>query len=139
MNPSATVTSIDGVGAFDLISRRAMLGGLAKVDGGVPTLPFVRMFYGSPSQCLWEDDSGVSHTRGTSSSTPRNLREGEFLFAFTLVQSMLPCRILCGVTQGSGSMLVRPRCGTRQACSQICDVLERMARDNDPSARVLAE
>ena len=62
LNPSATVTSIDGVGAFDLVSRRAMLEGLAQVDGGAATLPFVRMFYGSPSQYLWDDDNGVTHT-----------------------------------------------------------------------------
>ena len=34
-----------------------------------------------------------------------------------LVQFMLPCRTLCCVPQGSGSMLARPRCGTRQACA----------------------
>ena len=60
--PSATVTLIDGVGAFDSISRRAMLTRLAQVSGGASTLPFVRMFYGSPSQYLWDDDDGVSHT-----------------------------------------------------------------------------
>ena len=42
LDPEATVTSIDGVGAFDLISRRAMLEGLRGVDDA--GLPFVRLF-----------------------------------------------------------------------------------------------
>ena len=32
LNPRATVTSIDGISAFDLISRRAMMQGLHDVD-----------------------------------------------------------------------------------------------------------
>ena len=35
LDPEATVTSIDAVGAFDLISRRAMLEGLRGVDDAV--------------------------------------------------------------------------------------------------------
>ena len=57
----ATIVSIDGVGAYDLISRNAMLEGLAAVPGGDSLLPFVRHFYGSPSTYLWEDDSGKTH------------------------------------------------------------------------------
>ena len=37
---------MDGVSAFDLISRGAMMQGLLRVDGGSEALPFVRMFYG---------------------------------------------------------------------------------------------
>ena len=48
LNPEATVTSIDGIGAFDLISREAMLTGLRDVAGGSEVVPFVRMFYGTP-------------------------------------------------------------------------------------------
>ena len=61
LNPEATVTSIDGIGAFDLISREAMLTGLRDVVGGSEVLPFVRMFYGTPSEYLWEDDDGEVH------------------------------------------------------------------------------
>ena len=39
-----------------------MLEGLHSVDGGAEALPFVRMFYSSPSQYLWEDQEGVVHT-----------------------------------------------------------------------------
>ena len=58
----ATVISVDGVSAFDLISRGAMMQGLMRVDGGSEAVPFVRMFYGSPSEYLWEDSLGVVHT-----------------------------------------------------------------------------
>ena len=64
----------DGVSAFDLISREAMLEGLTRVDGGSAALPFVRLFCGRPSQYLWEDSTGTTHTvhqrrgRGAQSS-----------------------------------------------------------------------
>ena len=61
LNPNATITSIDGVSAYDSISRRAMLEELEKVAGGREVLPFVLMFYGSPSSYLWEDEGGVTH------------------------------------------------------------------------------
>ena len=47
-NPGITVTSIDGVSAYDMVSRRAMMDGLWQVEGGPATLPFVRMFHGTP-------------------------------------------------------------------------------------------
>ena len=62
VNLLTTITSIDGVSAYDLISLRAMLSGLSRVDGGSASFPSVRMFYGSPSEYLWEDESGVTHS-----------------------------------------------------------------------------
>ena len=61
LDPRATVLSLDGVGAFDLISRGSMLKGLRSIPGGDSVLPFVLQFYGNPSSYLWEDDSGVTH------------------------------------------------------------------------------
>ena len=60
LDPEAIVMSIDGVGAYDLISRNTMLEGLLRMEGGDQILPFVRCFYGSPSTCLWEDEMGVT-------------------------------------------------------------------------------
>ena len=60
MDPRATVTWINGVSAFDLISRGAM-SGLLQVDGSSVALPFVRMFGGQLSEYLWEDSSGATH------------------------------------------------------------------------------
>ena len=48
-------------GAFDLISRGAMLDGLRSVAGADSILPFVLQFCGNPSSCLWDDDAGETH------------------------------------------------------------------------------
>ena len=61
-NPNTTIVSVDGVSAYDTISREAMMRGLLDMEGGESVLPFVRQFYGRVSQCLWEDDAGVTHT-----------------------------------------------------------------------------
>ena len=61
LDPEATVVSIDGVGAYDSISRKAMLEALFEVPGGSADLPFVRLFYGQPSRYLWGDQFGVVH------------------------------------------------------------------------------
>ena len=45
-NAETTVVSVDGVGAFDLISRNSMLQGLLTLEQGDQILPFVRQFYG---------------------------------------------------------------------------------------------
>ena len=100
----ATILSIDGIGAFDLISRNAMLRGVVRMVEGEKLLLFIRLFYGSPSTFLWEDDMGkVHHVRqieGGEQGDPlmpllfslgmhsalvavkAKLKEGERLFAF---------------------------------------------------------
>ena len=62
LDADATVTSIDGISAYDTTSRRAMLQGLERMPGGVAVSPFVRLFYSSPSEYLWEDDGGEVHS-----------------------------------------------------------------------------
>ena len=42
LNPTTTLLSVHGIGAFDFISREVMLQGLMEVDGGDSALPFVR-------------------------------------------------------------------------------------------------
>ena len=59
INPRATITSIDGVSAYDLISRGAMLDSLGRVEDGDQEVPFVRMFHGSQSEYLWENSTGL--------------------------------------------------------------------------------
>ena len=61
LDEHATIVSIDGVGAFDLISRQSMLDGLSAMENGEKLLPFVRSFYGAPSTYLWEDEMGTTH------------------------------------------------------------------------------
>ena len=104
MDPTCTVLSIDGIGAFDQISRAAMLDGLLNVAGAGEALPFVLMFYGAPSVYLWEDDVGDIHTihqgeggeqgdalmpllfalgqHSALDAIQENLEDGEHLFAF---------------------------------------------------------
>ena len=60
-SPRCTIMSVDGVGAFDLVSRNAMLRGLTSLPSGGRLLPFVPMFYGQPSVFLWEDETGEVH------------------------------------------------------------------------------
>ena len=62
IDPRATVLSIDGVGAFDHVSRKSMLGSLRRLPRASACLPFVRLFYGQPSKYLWHDDAGVAHS-----------------------------------------------------------------------------
>ena len=61
LDPRATIVSIDGVRAFDLISRRAMVEALMELEVGSQILPFVRMFYGDHSTYLWKDEVGTVH------------------------------------------------------------------------------
>ena len=62
LDPDATVVSVDGVGAFDLISRNSMMECLSRVVDEEQILPLVRAFYGQPLTYLWEDDCGEVHT-----------------------------------------------------------------------------
>ena len=51
---SRTVVSIDDVGAYDLISKNAMMERVLRMEQGDQILLFVRCFYGSPSTFLSE-------------------------------------------------------------------------------------
>ena len=57
-NPRSTVISVDGVSAFDSISRESVMHGLmCVVKGGGEVLPIFRQFMGN-----LEDDEGITHT-----------------------------------------------------------------------------
>ena len=59
LDENTTVVSIDGVGAFDLISR---VSGLMAMENGDRMWPFIREFCGRPSSFLWEDEQpGSAH------------------------------------------------------------------------------
>ena len=84
LDRNTTIISIDGIGAYDQISWAAMLDRLMNVARGSQALPFVRMFYGAPSSCLWEDSPGVTHTipQGEGGNP---FREFGFFFCATTV------------------------------------------------------
>ena len=60
LDPMATVLSVDGVGAFDLVSRTSMFRGLQGVEGGGSVLPFVLQFCWG-SSFLWDNACGNTH------------------------------------------------------------------------------
>ena len=66
-DPRTTILSIDGVGAYDHISRRCMREGLRDEAALLPLLPYVAQFYGSPSTYLFFDESGC----------PSDIHQGE--------------------------------------------------------------
>ena len=127
-----------------------MLEGLMQVDGGSATLPFVRMFYGAPSEYLWEDDFGQVHSisqgecgeqgdalmpllfalgqHGALETTARTFRAGEFMFV-----------LLDDIYFITAPNRVGAIYATLQEAlwaHDICTVLERMARETDRTARV---
>ena len=142
LDPAATVLSVDGIGASDLVSRKAMMQGLFNVSPSA--VPFVRQYHGRPSRYLREDDTGVVHDlcqgEGGEQGDPMmpplfslgqhnalvamqaRLREGERIFGFLddvhIVTS--PDRVSaihailhsCGDTHRFEPMTARPRCGT---------------------------
>ena len=104
LDPRATVLSVDAVGAFDHVSRQAMLEGLQTRPALEPLLPFARQFYGSRSLYTWLDADGCEHDiaqgEGGEQGDPlmpalyslavhpaleasaAHLRDGEAVFAF---------------------------------------------------------
>ena len=70
--PSCTVLSINGVGAFDLVSRRAMMTAVHSMDQGEKLIPFLLQFYGHTSTHLWEDEEGTVHEIQQGAGRPVN-------------------------------------------------------------------
>ena len=58
LDPRSTILSVDGVGAFDNISRAAIFQGVADMPHGEKLIPFIRLFYSTPSRYLWENEVG---------------------------------------------------------------------------------
>ena len=63
LHPDTTITSIDGISAFDLSSRESMLTAFTGVEGGQAAQHSHSSdyFFGSPSEYWWEDDAGTVH------------------------------------------------------------------------------
>ena len=114
--------------------------GLMQVDVGSGTLSFVRMFYGAPSEYLWEDDFGQVHTiaqgeggeQGDAILFALGQHGSKFMFAY----SRRPPRSIVAharIAIHVGKTKVWNASGTRP---EICTLLERMARETDRTARV---
>ena len=60
-DPANTMLLLDGIGAYDLMRRRAMLSKPTSRGSTRALLPFVRMSYGAFSVYSWLDDEGREH------------------------------------------------------------------------------
>ena len=58
---SKVLLSLDGIGAYDHISRQSILAKLAELLEACEMLSFVRLFYGEQSIFLWHDEKGRQH------------------------------------------------------------------------------
>ena len=61
MHPDKIVLSIDGVGAYDHISRARMFTELLNNPVLRDLVPFVRLWYGVQSEFRWVDECGKTH------------------------------------------------------------------------------
>ena len=120
-NTALTVTSIDGVGAYDHVYRSAMLSKLLEVPALQGLLPFARFAYGETTTYVWEDEEGVRHQirqgEGSEQGVHNALREGkncmipgEHLLAFlddtyilSLPQRARPLYNVMGTTLETGA------------------------------------
>ena len=59
---TATILSVDGIGAYDHVLRAAIMERLEKMPGAGSILPFVRLSYAPPSKYSWWDDDGQKRT-----------------------------------------------------------------------------
>ena len=136
LDESATILSVDGVGAFGLVSRKAMFQGLLNMVGGDSLLPFARQF--------------MDLHRPTSAlvAVSELLQVGGLLFAIhdDLYIKCSPDRAVecsrilrqelwqhCRILLNNGKI----RCGTEQVLfPRDCEVLEDAARLVDPDVVV---
>ena len=61
LSARATVVSVDGIGAYDHVSRAAMFEGLRRDNRLAGLTPCVRQFYGQESSYLFYGASGRAH------------------------------------------------------------------------------
>ena len=99
-NPTTTVMSIDGIGAFDLVSRKAVLQALMSIESGSAAIPFVRMFCGQASTCLWEDNEGHVHRIEQGEGGEQGDPMMPLLFALVSTLHSPPSRVLCTMKKG---------------------------------------
>lgn len=61
LDARTTILSLDAIGAYDHVSRGAMLAGLQRDPQLTPLHAYAHQWYGAPSTYIWTDDRGQSH------------------------------------------------------------------------------
>eukprot|EP00435_Cladocopium_sp_Y103_P064940 s120_g26.t1 len=61
LDPNRAIFLVDGIGAYDHVSRASMLQGLLHTPNAQAALPFFRQLCSQPSIYLWTDDNGHVH------------------------------------------------------------------------------
>ena len=156
-DPHATILSVDGISAYDSISRVATLRGLQQMEGGDALLPFVSQFYGSPmrSHRAKEGEQGDAlmpalFSLGQHSALEAiqaRLRLDERLMAFLddIYAKSNPNRSVTVFTAVQEElqrwafkfMTAKPSCGTDlEWCQLEPEALTEAARISDPDAIV---
>ena len=132
MDEKLTILSIDGIGAFDHVSRNSMLRG-PDGDGCCQRRPspFVRQFYGQPSAYVWDDEMGdtqvIPQGEGGEQGDPLML----LLFCLSLHKALVA--VNARLQEGESLLaflddMLRHMC-SRQSVGCASDLA---ARDSDP-------
>ena len=165
LDDRATVLSIDGIGAFDLISRGSMLEGLRSVDGGSSALPFVLQCSSVGPMTMVshmgsgraKEESKVIHgcrccthsanIRRSVLSSPTSAQESlssRSMMTSTLCHSLsematstICCGTNCGTTVEFKSTVARHKSGTVADSSHLATLhCFEVARMADPEAKL---
>ena len=141
-DPELTITSVDGVSAFDLISRRAMLERLGNVEGCLAALSFVHMFNGRPSTYVWEDADGTVRTINRGEGTEQGDALMPLLFSLgqhsglEATHRLLRVNEKCSLTS---VMSLRPSQTEREQCSSLEELVWPCSDPHGQDTHVEAE
>ena len=105
-NQQATIPSIGGVGAYDLISRNAMSRGVTNIPDGGKMVLLVRLFCNRPSTHLWEDKGFLWSLACEKARDASKVLHGSARAAWCRTWSCLPA---CAAAKAFASSLVHKR------------------------------
>ena len=86
MDEDTTITSLDGVGAYDHVSRACFLQELSSNPELAP--PFVRMWYSRPSTYTWRDEHNTVHHIPQAEGVEQGEPLSPLLFSFAVHASL---------------------------------------------------
>ena len=87
-DPEQIILCIDGVGAFDHVSRARMFECLLATPSLQPILPSGRLWYSSPSEAAWADNAGATHVVSSAEDGEQGDALMPGLFCITLAPAL---------------------------------------------------